>query len=137
MDIKEFMINHDVEQCANCIDTDVLREAEKKLDIKFGEELCEYLLKYGYLAYGCVELYGMNSRQNLNSDMVLQTLYLHKYFPATMPYIAIENQGEGDYYLIDSQDNIYRYISEKDELIKTDWKLGDYVVHRFKDIDVK
>ena len=44
-------------------------------------QLREYLLSYGYLASGSVELYGINSRQKMDSDMIRQTRYLHEYSP--------------------------------------------------------
>ena len=75
----------------------------------------------------------MNSRQGLESDMVKQTRYLHKYFPATFAYVALENQGEGDYYLVNSNDEVYEYFSEQGQLLKTGLTLFDYIVQRFEE----
>lgn len=133
MDIKQFISENDVDQTNALIDEKMLEQAEKEVGIKFGDELKEYLLKYGYLAFEFVELYGMNSRQGLESDMVRQTLYLHKYFPATLPFVALENQGDGDYYLINSDDDVYEYVAEQDHLLGTGLKLFDYIVQRFKE----
>lgn len=111
----------------------LLEQAEKEVGLRFGEELTEYLLKYGYLGYEHIELYGMNSRQGLESDMVKQTLYLHKYFPVTHGYVALENQGEGDYYLVNSDDEVYEYISEQNKLFDTGMDLYQYILRRFQD----
>lgn len=61
-------------------------------------------------------------------------MYLHKYYPVTNKLIAIENQGEGDYYLVDDDDNVFEYDSEIDELINLHMKLNDYIVSRFESI---
>ena len=59
---------------------------------------------------------------------------MHKYFTATSDLIAIENQGEGDYYLVDSEDVVYEYdVSLKRER-KTGKKLFEHIVQRFENV---
>lgn len=99
-----------------------------------GNELSDYILKYGYLAYKHSELYGINSIQFLDSDMVKQTIYLHTYYPETKLFIALENQGEGDYYLVDEYDFIYEFDTELLILTPTNTKLYEYILQRFKSI---
>ena len=132
MDINKFICKNDVDFAAHLIKKADLELAENELGVKFGPQLTEYLLDYGYLGFESVEFYGMNSRQGLKSDMITQTHYLHKYYAATGPYIAFENYGEGDYMLVDSNDNVFRFISEVNKLIKTDKKLFDYILTRFQ-----
>lgn len=134
MDLKEFMSKNNVTSTTRLVSTDVLLEAEKKIGLTFGEQLKEYLLKYGYLRFKFAELYGINSNQNLDSDLIKQTLYLHKYFPETCKYIAIENQGEGDYYIVDSYDNVYEYDSNLKEVVNINQKLFEYIIKRFEEI---
>ena len=81
-----------------------------------------------------VEFFGMNPRQGLKSDLIEQTLYMHKYFPATSDLIAIDNQGEGDYYLVDSEDVVYEYDTSLKQLRKTALKLFEYIVERFESV---
>ena len=135
MDIKEFVDKNNLEKCKNLIKAEQLNNIEKEIKIKFGNELKKYILEYGYLAYEYIELYGINSKQGIDSDMVKQTLYLHKYFPKTINYIAIENQGDGNYYILDSNDKVYIYISEQDKIIDTELRLFDYIMNRFKEAD--
>lgn len=132
MSIKDFLKENEVDFTKNTIKVDILESVEKKLGIKFGEELTEYLLKYGYLGYESIEFYGINSLQGLDSDMVKQSLYLHEYYAATVPYVALENQGDGDYYLVDSDDKVYEYNSEQDQLEDTGMKLFEYILKRFQ-----
>ena len=127
-------MNNAVDYSNALINEDFLQKVESTIGIKMGQELKEYLLQYGYLGYEFIEFYGVNSRQNLKSDMVTQTLYLHKYFPQTQAYVAIENQGEGDYYLVDSQDIVYEFISEKNTLNNTKLKLFDFILSRFQSV---
>ena len=60
--------------------------------------------------------------------------HLHKYFPKTINYIAIENRGDGNYYIVDSNDNIYKYISEQDKIVDMQLKLFKYIMNRFNEI---
>ena len=133
MDIEKFVLKHNIDHSNSPINVDVLEQAEKAIGVHFGEELTEYLLKYGYLGFEYVEFYGINSRQGLKSDMIEQTLYLHKYFPATASFIALEDQGEGDYYLVDSQDTVYEYDSSLKELRKTSFSLFESITKRFEE----
>lgn len=135
MNIKEFIYINNVEKCKNLINMEQLKKIESKIGINFGSELKEYILEYGYLAYKYIELYGINSIQQLDSDMVKKTLYLHEYFTTTINYIAIENQGDGNYYILDSNDKVYKYISEQDKIIDTKLKLFEYIMNRFKEAD--
>ena len=132
MNIEKFISENAVDQSKSLIDVEMLERAEKKVGVRFGEGLTEYLLKYGYLGFEYVELYGINSCQGLDSDMVKQTLYLHKYFPETVPMIAIENQGDGIYYLVNSEDEVYEYDSGLKQLKKTKFTLFEYILQRFK-----
>lgn len=134
MDIKEFVEKNNLEKCKNLIKVEQLNNIEKEIKIKFGNELKKYILEYGYLAYEYIELYGINSKQGIESDMVKQTLYLHKYFPKTINYITVENLGDGNYYIVDNKDNIYKYISEEDKIVDMQLKLFKYIMNRFNEI---
>lgn len=134
MDIIQFISENDVDKSNACISVEMLENAENALGLKFGEELTEYLLKYGYLAFEDIEFYGMNSRQGLTSDMVTQTLYLHKYFPSTSTFVAIENQGDGYYILVNGIDEIYEYNSERNTLNQTGLSLFAFILERFRSL---
>ena len=135
MKLKDFIQSHDIDQSKNLIDESLLKAAEQMTGISFGSELSEYLLQYGYLGYGFAELYGMNARQGLNSDMVKETLYLHEYYPETKEFVAIENQGEGDYYLVNGRDEVYEYDANLGKLVQMKYTLFEYIVHRFEQVD--
>jgi len=132
MDINEFICKNDVDFAAHLIKKTDLPLVEDELGVKIGPQLSEYLLDYGYLGFESVEFYGMNARQGMKSDMVTQTLYLHKYYATTTSFVAIENYGEGDYILVDSEDNVYRFVSEENTLTKVGRKLFDYILTRFQ-----
>ena len=132
--IESFISNNQVDYNNNTIDKSMLKQAEKAVSVRFGKELTEYLLKYGYLGYKHVEFFGINRNQGLESDLVKQTQYVHEQFPATSDLVAIENQGEGDYYLVDSSDNVYEYDTNVKRLRKTGNKLFDHILQRFTSI---
>lgn len=133
MNIKEFIANNDVDMGKLLVDVTVVEAAEKEVGVEFGGELTKYILNYGYLAFEYVELYGMNSRLGLDSNMIKQTKYLHQYYPATKSYIAIENQGEGDYYIVNSDDRVFGYDTELDRLTDTELSLFEYILKRFEE----
>lgn len=137
MDIKEFINNNDVDMSKNLVDTVMIEAAEKEVSVKFGDELTRYLLQYGYLGFEYVELYGMNSNLILGSNMIKQTLYLHKYYPITMAYIAIENQGEGIYYIVNTNDRVFCYDTELDKLEDTGLSLFEYILKRFESVKTR
>lgn len=134
MTLDDFISANKVTKTTRVVNSTFLFEIEKLIGLHFGPELKKYLLNYGYLSYKHIELYGINSNENENSDMVKQTLYLHKYYPITRGFIALENQGEGDYYVVDENDNVYEYDSELAELTNINVKVFDYILDRFSQV---
>ena len=134
MKMQEFIKNNDVIYTKNIVDSKTIKTIEKELGVSFGDELTHYILEYGFLAYKHVEFYGINSKQMLESDMIKQTKYLNKYFPKTIGFIAFENKGDGDYILVSSEDDVYEFLSEDDQVQKTDLQLFDYILKRFNDV---
>ena len=131
---SEFIAKNDVEFSADPISADELEAVQKEMGLAFGEQLKHYLVNYGYCVLGSAELYGINARQGLESDMVKQTRYLHEYFPLTDPLVAVENQGDGDYFLVDGNDRVFEFISEIDDaLTDTGLDLFEYIVNRFEE----
>lgn len=135
MTLDVFIKENNVTSTSRLIDEKLLCDVEKSIGLRFGRQLKKYVLAYGYLSYKHVELYGINSNENENSDMVKQTLYLHKYYPITRGFIALENQGEGDYYIVDENDNVYEYDSELEELTNKNIKVFDYILDRFVQVN--
>lgn len=133
MTIEAFLLENEVDRGKDPVDVGTLEAAERIVNVKFGEALTEYLLRYGYLAYESVELYGMNARLGLDSNLVKQTLYLHKYFPKTKGCVALENRGEGDYYVVNGEDEVLEYDTGLKELIPTNLTLFAYILQRFEE----
>ena len=131
MNLVEFINNNDVEYTKNIVGEDTIRLIEKDLNIHFGDELLQYILKFGYLAFKHIEFYGINSNQMMDSDMVKQTCYLHKYFPNTEGYIAFGNYGDGEYVLVASDDIVCEFDSELGNVSITGKKLFEYILEVF------
>ncbi len=135
MNLNQFVEEKEVDFGKNMVSSEDIKNIEKKLGISFGDELSQYILKYGYLGYKHVELYGINSTQMLESDMIKQTKYLHKYFPKTVDYIALENTGDGNYIVVSRNDDVFEYASEGDQLQEKGIKLFEYILNRFQEIE--
>ena len=54
------------------------------------------------------------------------------YYPETSEFIAIENQGDGDYYLVDRNDYIYEFDVEMSTLTPTFTTLYEHILNRFE-----
>lgn len=130
--LKTFVDNNDVDFTKNLLSEDSLNNIISSKNLIFGVQLKEYILTYGYLGFDSYELYGINSVQKENSDMIKQTEYLNKYFEKSIGLVALENLGEGDYALVDSNDNVLILSTESDSLQNTNKKLEDYIIDRFK-----
>lgn len=131
MELKDFIKKNNVDYSYNRVSDSFLPEMESIIGVKIGEQLKGYILNYGYLGYEFIEFFGVNNAQKINSDMIRRTAYLHEQFDITRGLIALEDQGDGDYYLVNGEDMVYRFIADSKELFATDLKLNDYILKRF------
>ena len=136
MNMRQFVEKYHVECGKKLVCIDDIENFEKYLGVSFGCELTKYILDYGYLAYKHIELYGINSVQMLESDMIKQTKYLHEYFPITQEYIALENTGDGNYAIASPLDGVYEFSTTGNTIKYTGKKLFDYICDRFQTTDV-
>lgn len=133
MDLREFIEANEIIMGSNLINIDQVESVEEAVGVSFGGELVKYIVKYGFLIFEDIELYGVDARQMLDSDLVKQTIYLHKYFPKTKGYVALENQGDGVYAVVDANDEVFQYISETDTLKDTGKSFFQYILNRFQE----
>ena len=134
MRIQDLIMEKNIEHTSNLVDNETLLEIENKLGISFGKQLKEYILNYGYLAYKHIEFYGINSIQKADSDMVKQTEYLHKYYSDTKDLVALGNSGDGKYLLASSEDIVFEYYSEGNQMNDTGKLLYEYIIETFNAI---
>ncbi|MDR0573793.1 MAG: SMI1/KNR4 family protein [Tannerella sp.] len=135
INLEYFLKNNDVEYSSNRVNSVFIPELERELSVAIGEQLKKYILEYGYLAFKFVELYGITDNQKLNSDMVKKTKFLHKEFAFTSRFVVLEDAGDGDFILIDSDDGVFEFIPESGSDIKPlSKKLFDYISTRFNSI---
>lgn len=130
MNLKEFIMSHNVDYSYNRANEAFLSKMESLVGVRIGKQLKDYIINYGYLGYKHIELFGVNNSQGIDSDMIKQTLLLHKRFNVTKSLIAIEDQGDGDYYLVDETDMVYRFLPENN-LSETGLSFDEYILSRF------
>lgn len=130
--LQEIVNNFNIDYTSNTISIEELERFEKIISCKFGVQLREYLLKYGYMGYESIEFYGINSKQLEKSDMIVKTLYLHENFPKTKDYVAFESESEHNFALIDSEDRMHYYNDLTDEMVDSKSKLYDFILGRLK-----
>lgn len=135
MTLKDFVEQYeDVEKLEELVTKEFLEKVEETLNLKFGNKLKNYILDFGYLAFEYVEFYGINPAQGFDSDLITQTQYLHKSFPQTYNLIAFENQGDGDYFLVDENDKMFEFDSALKELKCINQNLEEYILDRFNTV---
>ena len=134
MNLKEFIDNHEVDYSFNRVDESFLPEMEELVGVSLGKQLINYIIKYGYLGYDYVELFGINNSQGIKSDMIQRTLFLHKQFGVTVGFVAIEDQGDGDFYLVDENDKVYHLMPDK-SMKDTGLDFEGYILNRFQSVD--
>ena len=129
--LDAFIRTHDVDYTKTPANDTIVKNAESKLGVKIGPQLYKYLTQYGYLGYEHVEFHGITKQQGLNSDMVKDTLKVHKLSSDTRNMVVIENQGEGDYFLVDSEDKVYEFDINMGKVVPTKYSLFRYIEYRF------
>lgn len=129
--LDAFIQSHDVDYAKTPANDSIVKNAESKLGVKFGPQLYKYLTQYGYLGYDYVEFHGITKQQGLNSDMVKDTLKVHKLSQDTRNMVVIENQGEGDYFLVDGKDKVYEFDINMGKVVPTKYSLFRYIEYRF------
>ena len=133
MNLKDFIRSHsdDIDMSNDRIVSTTISRMEEAMSCKFGSQLKAYILNYGYLGYKHIEFCGINSKQLEKSDMVKQTIALHKRDDSTNGYTVLESQGDGFYILVDSKDTVSEYDEHNGKITSTGKKLNDYILSRF------
>lgn len=134
MTFQEYLSTIKVEVCNQRADIAIIEESEQLVGLKFGDEMTEYLLRYGYLAYEYVEFYGITAKKGVESSLVKKAIYLHNYYPETKGFVPLEDRGEGDYALVNSEDRVYSYDCSLKEMVDTGLSLFDYIKQRFESV---
>lgn len=133
MKLKDILLKYDIDYSVNRIDAEEIKKYEELLGTEFGVQLREYIINYGYIGYRHIEMYGINAVQGKSSDMIKTTIALRQRDSQLNGLIAIENQGDGEYYFVDSKDQVYRYFQGSKELSKNSVDMESYIVHRLMD----
>jgi hypothetical protein len=130
--LKKFIEENKVEFSKKRVGVEFFESFEKKLNAVVGNQLKKYILDYGYLAYKSIEMYGITANQAMNSDMVKKSIFLHNHFECTKGLVVLEDAGDGDFFLINNEDDIFEFIPDSNRQINPkNQKLFDYIYERF------
>lgn len=132
--LKEFMKSNEVDFTKNLVSNEELDEILKSCNLTMSEELKSYIISFGYLGFKHIEFCGINSFQKEKSDLITQSLNLHKYFPKTCDYLVLESQGEGGYILVDKNSCVFDFDANNDSLKPLNKTLYEYIYERFNEI---
>lgn len=133
-DLFSFIEKHKVDYSSNRITEDFIPELEKKLGVKVGTQMKDYLLNYGYLGYEYLEFLGINSVQGFESDMVKKTERLYSAHESLRDFLVIEAEEHDSWYIVDSNDRVFRLDLEQRELWPENKDLFAFIWKRFCEI---
>ena len=91
-------------------------------------------MTYGYLGYKHIEFFGINNVQKLYSDMIRNTSSLHILYPSTNSLTVFESIGDGEFCLVDCNDETYIFTCDDERIRKIGKNLFDYIIERFSKI---
>ena len=133
--LREIVNNKDILYSKDLPSINTITSAETKLDFKFGKQLRQYLMEFGFLYFPPAELYGINEKQQMRSDLISNTLMLRETYPQLNNLIVLEDRDDGNFICCDSDDNILNFIpAEQDEIIDLKTDLEQYLLNRIDEI---
>lgn len=112
----ELIKNNDCDYIGK-VDIDIINEAQEKLDIKFPEEIIEYISEFGVLSYGSNEINGLGTNSYLNIVKATQNARQNfTKFPDEL--FVIQDIGINDLLILaDEFNNIYEWNGYSYKLI--------------------
>lgn len=112
----ELIKNNDCDYIGK-VDINIINEAQERLDIKFPEEIIEYISEFGALSYGSNEINGLGTNSYLN--IVKATIDARKNFSKFPDELfVIQDIGINDLLILsDSFNKIYEWNGDSYKLI--------------------
>ena len=111
---------------------DEIVQKEKEYPTVFGPGFRKFLIDYGYLQFGNVYLGGLDKTNLLSSNMVAQTKFFHKHYPATWGKFFLE-ECKRSYAFVSSDDEVFMFDTTKDGfegLTDTGMDINEYMLQR-------
>lgn len=94
---------------------ELVKAAESAMGVELGPQLRKYVMRYGLILYDGYEVYSMNSRAGISSNMIVETIKMHKTDQNTRDLIVIDYDEEVGGIFVDSNDNVYNFSPVKKE----------------------
>jgi len=112
----ELIKNNDCDYIGK-VDINIINEAQEKLNIKFPEEIIEYISEFGVLSYGSNEINGLGTNSYLNIvNATIDARNNFTKFPNGL--FVIQDIGINDLLILsDSFNNIYEWNGDSYKLI--------------------
>lgn len=134
---KRLKNNHilpsDIKKESSPFDYDCLEKFEQYIGYPFKEEMQFYLMKLGGLSYKNTQLYNANLDKGMSSEIVQETMKLHKRFPETKKYVVLSCSKKDRYILIDKNDMVYTFTTQNKENTPLNQSISEYIMSQFRD----
>lgn len=103
-ELRERLNSHANVERGTGVAVDEVDDAERLLDVVFGNSYRSFLIDFGWINVGSFELYGLGADIPPYLDVVKETLWerIESGMPLPHHLIPISNTGGGDHYCLDS-----------------------------------
>ncbi|MFW6233123.1 MAG: SMI1/KNR4 family protein, partial [Nanoarchaeota archaeon] len=109
-----------------------ITDAEKRLKIKFTDELKEYFLEFGALRFLSMELKGLGY-QSPNRNIVINTIKARKNASIPKNAVVLEDIGEFHYVIYNNENNNVIYWGNNKEIKIISKSLEKFLIKRIKE----
>lgn len=96
-------------ECGKGASDSDIESFESKLGLKVGEEYRAFLKEFGNLSVEYLEFYGICKSEDSIPSAVFATLNAREEINLYKDFIVVEEVGNGDFYCVDSKDNVYLF----------------------------
>ncbi len=106
---------------------EVIQRYADELGVSFGQEFKEYIKRFGCISIGSLEFYGICGDNDKIPSAIHATKMMRKHIPTlSKDLIVFYEVGDGSFYCIDSQDEVY--LCEFDKCSKYNMKFEQFIL---------
>jgi hypothetical protein len=123
--LEGLLASMNFDQCASVSTADIQRH-ERNLKLRFGPEYKQYVSKYGCVAAGPNELYGLCGDNASIPSAIHATTSARRDSKFPRNLLVIADDGRGRKFCIDSNDEIF--VCDRDNCVKIDQSFEDFAI---------
>ncbi|MCK9337702.1 MAG: SMI1/KNR4 family protein [Arcobacteraceae bacterium] len=118
---------------AKSVSDEQISTFEKELNISFGNEFKTYLKEFGCISKDYLEFYGICGENNSIPSAIFATKSMRNNVPNfSKDLIVFYEIGDGRFYCVDTNDNVY--LCDFDKVTDTNTSFKSFLINKIKNI---